>query len=191
MLELPDMQRRNERRPANPRAWIAAAAWGATLACVTITTTRSARAANTAGESWGTAWVNVSFHPDRPRAGESMRIDIDVLRGTPAESVDVGIISPVLEREAAFSRVVRLSAPSALPADPLHPGHYALTFVPPHSGLYRVRLLSASVGTAQPAQIEFPVWPRGRNPYIAVPIAMLALLVTGSGWWLRRQRATA
>ena len=152
MPELSDMQRRSARRPGNPRAWIVATAWGATLACA-ITTTRSAQAANTAGESWGTVWVNVSFHPERPRAGESTRIDIDVLRGTPAESVDVGIISPVLEREAAFSRIVRLRVPSALPADPLHPGHYALTFVPPHSGLYRVRLLSASVGTAQPAQL--------------------------------------
>lgn len=149
----------------------------------------SAARANEAGEKWGDVWVNVRFLPERPVALDTTTIEIVTLRGTPAESVDVGVIVPELAREAMFSSIQPLPAPATLQPDPAHPGRYAFRFVAPHSGLYRLRLTAA--GRAERAQFEFPVWPRGRNPYIVIPIVVLTALCAGAVWWVRRQQAAA
>ena len=145
----------------------------------------------TVGESWGDAWVNVTFTPAKSRAHEPVTIDIDVIAGTPSHPVDAGVVTPTLEREAAFSHMIGLPAPATLLPDPHRPGHYELSFAPPHSGLYRLTLEAPAVRAAHPARIEFPVWPQGVNRYVVVPVTvMMALIAACIGWIRRQQRAT-
>lgn len=167
----------------------------ALMMCVVLPAVQTRAAANpnpaAVGESWGDAWVNVTFTPAKSRAHEPVTIDIDVIAGTPSHPVDAGVVTPTLEREAAFSHMIGLPVPATLLPDPHRPGHYALSFVPPHSGLYRLSLEAPALHAARPARIEFPVWPQGVNRYVLVPLmVMMALIAACIAWIRRQQRAT-
>ncbi len=182
---------RGAKRPGRTGKWSVRGWTAAAILCFVGAAHGASANSGSVGESWGDTWVNVTFTPPRPRAHEPMTIGIEVIAGSPAHPVDVGVVTPLLEREAAFSQIQRQPAPHALQPESGRPGHYSLVFTPPHSGLYRLTLAAPAVRAAQPARIEFPVWPQGRNPYRLIPVAAMLALVASSIAWIHRQQRAA